>query len=220
MNIFTKKEVAQEYDAYYSSKQGKEIDQIEKQAIRQLLKPVKPGEMLEIGCGTGHWTAFFSEMGFQLTATDVSDVMLSIAKVKSIPNVTFSKADVLQLPFPNSHFDQIAVVTALEFCGDIDQAFSEIKRVLKPNGWLVAGCLNANSILGKTKDQDPVFRHGHFMSKFELQNHLSEFGSPKIIESVYLSEKFELLDHTDQQHTTEGVFMAASVKKISHVHHG
>ncbi len=27
-------------------------------------------EMLELGCGTGHWTAFFSERGLQVTAVD------------------------------------------------------------------------------------------------------------------------------------------------------
>lgn len=213
MNIFTEKEIAREYDVYYSSEQGKEIDQIEKQAIRQLMEPLKPGNMLEIGCGTGHWTTFFSEMGFQVTATDVSEAMLSIAQTKPIEYVEFLKADVLQLPFPDHHFDLVAVITALEFCGNIEQAFSEIKRVLKPNGWLIAGCLNANSILGKTKDQDPVFSHGQFMTKQELQNHLTNIGEPIISECVYLSEDFKLLDQTDQKQTVDGVFMAASVQK-------
>lgn len=199
MNVFAEKEVARDYDAYYSSEQGKAIDQLEKDAIVQLIAPVKPGNLLEIGCGTGHWTSFFSEMGFQITATDVSDAMLSIAKAKPFPNVKFQKADVLQLPFPDNHFDQLAVITALEFCGDIHQAFSEIKRVLKPNGWLIAGCLNADSILGKTKDHDPVFRHGQFMTKTELQHHLSNIGEPMINECVHLSEDFRLLDQTDQK---------------------
>lgn len=214
MNIFTEKEIAREYDFYYSSEQGKEIDQLEKQAIRQLMEPLEPGNMLEIGCGTGHWTTFFSEMGFRITATDVSDAMLSIAKTKPIKNVEFLKADVLQLPFHDNHFDQVAVITALEFCGNIEQAFSEIKRVLKPNGWLIAGCLNANSILGKTKDQDPVFRHGQFMTKQELHNHLFNIGEPTINECVHFSEDFKLLDQTDQKRTVDGVFMAASVQKI------
>ena len=214
MNIFTNKEIAREYDGYYSSEQGKEIDQLEKQAIHQLLAPITPGDMLEIGCGTGHWTAFFSKMGFQITATDVSDTMLSIAKTKSISNVELLKADVLQLPFPDSHFDQVAVITALEFCGNIEQAFSEIKRVLKPNGWMVAGCLNADSVLGKTKDQDPVFSHGQFMTKTELNNYLSSIGKPTINECVHLSDDFTLLDLTDQKQTVNGVFMAASVQKI------
>lgn len=214
MNIFTEKEIAREYDVYYSSEQGKEIDQLEKHEIRQLIKPITPGNMLEIGCGTGHWTAFFSEMGFQVTATDVSQEMLSIAKGKPISNAEFLEADVLQLPFPDHHFDQVAVITALEFCGNIEQAFSEIKRVLKPNGWLIAGCLNANSILGKTKDQDPVFSHGQFMTKTELYNHLSAIGEPTINECVHLSESFKLLGPTDQTQTVDGVFMAASVQKI------
>ena len=58
MNIFTDEKVAKEYDAYYSSALGEQIDRLERQAIQELLKSIKPGKMLEIGCGTGHWTSF------------------------------------------------------------------------------------------------------------------------------------------------------------------
>ena len=215
MNIFAKEKVAREYDAYYVSEQGKQIDELEKQTICQLLKPVKPGHLLEIGCGTGHWTDFFSEMGFQITATDVSDAMMSLAKEKQLSNVTFMEADIRQLPFPDHHLEQIAVVTALEFCGNIKQAFAEMKRILKPGGWLIAGCLNADSTLGKIKDGDPVFKHGEFMTNAELKNHLLTIGEPNILECVHLSPDFKILDKTEQQHTVAGVFMAAAVQKIN-----
>jgi len=215
MNIFSERKIAQEYDAYYKTEQGKLVDELEKQAIGQLLAPVKAGRLLEIGCGTGHWTAFFSGRDFQITAIDVSDAMLNLARQKQISNVSFMEADVLQLPFPDRCFDQVAAITALEFCGNIKQAFAEMKRVLKPGGWLVAGCLNADSTLGKIKGQDPVFQHGHFMSKVELEKHLSTIGKPEILECVRLSPTFGLLDGTKNQHAVAGVFMAAAVQKIN-----
>lgn len=215
MNIFTDEKIAQEYDAYYTSDQGKVIDDLEKQAIIELMKPINPGKMLEIGCGTGHWTELFSEMGFQITATDVSPAMMSQAKKKLIPNVIFLEADVCQLPFQDNYFDQVATITALEFCGNIQQAFSEIKRVLKPDGWLIIGSLNADSILGKTKDSDSVFKHAELMTKPEFERHLQTIGKPTIIESVFLSPEFEILDHSDKKHTAAGAFIAAAVQKTN-----
>ncbi|MCW0483411.1 class I SAM-dependent methyltransferase [Gaoshiqia sediminis] len=213
MNIFAEKNIAQAYDAYYQSEQGRAIDELEKQAIRQLLEPVTPGEMLEIGCGTGHWTAFFSELDFRVTATDVADEMMNLAKEKALPNVRFMTADVRQLPFADCTFDQVAVITALEFCGDVEKAFSEIKRVLKPGGWLITGCLNAASTLGKTKHHDPVFQHGDFMTSDQLTKHLLKIGEPTVLECVHLSADFRLLDETDEKHTAPGVFLAAAVQK-------
>ncbi|WP_430974545.1 class I SAM-dependent methyltransferase [Sunxiuqinia rutila] len=215
MNIFAEKDIAQEYDAYYGTALGKQIDLQEKQLIEDLIQPIAPGNLLEIGCGTGHWTAFFSQHGFNIIATDVSEAMLEQARKKDLPNTQIQMASVLQLPFPDNHFDQVAVVTALEFCGDIPRAFAEIRRVLKPGGWLIAGCLNADSVLGKNKAQDPVFKHGHFMNETELLEHLSSFGKPVIKTGVHLSPEFKLVSETTDQEAIPGVFMAATVQKAS-----
>lgn len=215
MNIFTDEKIAQEYDAYYTSDQGKAIDDLEKQAIIELLQPLIPGNMLEVGCGTGHWTELFSEMGFQITATDVSTAMMAQAKNKLLQNVKIMEADVCQLPFPDNHFDQVTTVTALEFCGDIPLAFSEIKRVLKPSGWLIIGSLNADSMLGKTKDSDPVFMHAELMNKTEFEHHLQTIGKSVITESIFLSSEFEILDYSDKKYTVAGAFMAAAVQKTN-----
>ena len=213
MNIFAEKQVAQAYDDYYLTEKGRLTDELEKQALDGLLKPVVPGQMLEIGCGTGHWTAYFAEKGFRVTATDVADEMMQLAQAKNLPGVTWMKADVTQLPFGDESFDQVAVITALEFCGNIEQAFVEMKRVLKPGGWLIAGCLNADSTLGKTKDHDPVFGHGQFLTRDQLFEHLKNIGKPAITECVHLSADFRLLDRSADKSTVPGVFMAAAVQK-------
>ena len=214
MNIFADKEVASRYDAYYSEEQGAAIDRIEKEAISGLLSSMEPGRMLEIGCGTGHWTEFFVKSGFSVLATDVSEPMMQLAIEKNISGAEFMMASVLQLPFADASFDQVAVITALEFCGDMDRAFSEICRVLKPGGWLVAGCLNADSVVGKNKNLDPVFKHGYFMTRDELEQRLKTIGdTPEIKECVFFSPDFEMIDEQAGEQTTSGVFMAAFVQK-------
>jgi len=56
MNVFIKEEIADDYDAYYQTPAGKEIDAIEEKLIADALQKVPKGKMLELGCGTGHWT--------------------------------------------------------------------------------------------------------------------------------------------------------------------
>ena len=54
MNVYIKDTVAGEYDAYYSTPQGREVDNIEKKIISGLMKDIPAGELLELGCGTAH----------------------------------------------------------------------------------------------------------------------------------------------------------------------
>ena len=66
--------IADEYDLWYESAEGAMCDHFEKKAISKYLpKNVKGMKLLEIGCGTGHWSQFFSEYGFEVTGIDVSE---------------------------------------------------------------------------------------------------------------------------------------------------
>lgn len=214
MNIFLNKSIAESYDGYYQTESGKAIDKIEKEAIKNLLKNLPRLPMLELGCGTGQWTEFFFNLGFPVTAIDSSEEMLNIAKSKHLQNVSFQKANVLDLPFPDNSFSIISTITMLEFTGNIKKAFQEIYRVLKPNGCFIAGCLNAKSELGKVKDDDEILKYAEFFTEDSLRNHLLIFGEPEISQCVYFSPEFELFDGKLEQHSDEGAFFAACVKKI------
>ncbi|WP_372773694.1 class I SAM-dependent methyltransferase [Mangrovibacterium sp.] len=214
MNIFTDKAVADSYDAYYETEFGKRVDELEKAALTEVMQGIPRGKMLELGAGTGHWTEFFLAEGFSVTATDIADTMFTHARRKLAGRVEFLKADLMNLSFTSESVESISVVTALEFCDDQMQAFANMYRVLKPKGWLIVGCLNANSAMGKAKADDPVYRHGNFMTKAELNMYLEGFGTPKILECVHLSDKLELLDGTPEAANIPGVFMAACVQKV------
>ena len=213
-NVFFNPTVAAEYDSYYQNKPGKIIDKIEKNILVPYLNNLPKGHLLELGCGTGHWTQFFSEQGFQVTAIDSSGAMLEIAKSKNIQNTSFLKADAARLPFADNSFSIIASVTMLEFVEDTNQVIDEIDRVLKPGGTLVLGCLNALSEPGKNKDHDPVLKHGRFFTVEEIKHIISRFGNPTISAGVYFSPGFEILDGTKKQETVQPAFIAASVQKI------
>ncbi len=219
-NIFINSEVASEYDSYYQTEPGKTIDKIEKEIVLVHLKDLPERKWLELGCGTGHWTQFFIDCGFKVTAVDNSEAMLKIAHSKQLKNVQFLQADAARLPFPDVSFSGIVAITMLEFVNDLNGVFNEIDRVLEPGGTLVLGCLNANSELGKNKNNDPVFKHAHFFKPEEIKEMLDRFGNPRISAGVYFSPEFDLLDGTVKQSTGEPAFIAASVKKIKIRNHG
>jgi ubiquinone/menaquinone biosynthesis C-methylase UbiE len=212
MNVFLKPNVAKEYDSYYKTDIGKKVNDIEEKLITEFLKEVPKAEMLELGCGTGHWTNIFVNQGFEVTAMDISDEMLKYATEKKI-KAKFIKADSRNIPFPDNSFSAVSFITMIEFINDQNKVFNEIYRVLKPNGHLIMGCLNKLSELGKNKENDDTFRDAKFLSKEELENKLTLFGAPKMKFGVYFSPTFEILDNISEIKNTEPAFIAAMVQK-------
>jgi ubiquinone/menaquinone biosynthesis C-methylase UbiE len=212
MNVFIKPEIASKYDLYYQTEIGKKVNQIEEKLITDLLKDIPRTKMLELGCGTGHWTNFFLNKGYKVTATDISDAMLQLAKQKNL-NANFIKADSLEIPFEDNSFDIISSITMLEFVEDQDKVLEEIQRVLKPGGYFILGSLNALSAIGKNKEQDDTFRNAKFLSKEELIYKLKRIGEPSILSGVYFSPNFELLDNLSEIDNVEPAFFASLTQK-------
>lgn len=212
MNIFEKTGIANKYDAYYQAGFGKKVDEIEKSIISTIIKDIPLSDMLELGCGTGHWTDYFIKQGFNVTGIDISEAMIKLAIEKKI-EANFIKADSQNLPFEDEEFAVVSSITMIEFVADQDQVFQEIFRVLKPGGRLILGCLNANSVLGKTKEQNEVFANAHFLTPEELTDKLKIFGKIKFGFGVYLDSNFNLLDNTNNRENVEPGFMAAIIQK-------
>lgn len=212
MNVFLKPDVAKEYDAYYNTEIGKKVNEIEEKLIANLIQDIPKTEMLELGCGTGHWTNIFTQKGFSVSAMDISDEMLKYAKQKNI-NAKFLKANSEDIPFPDNSFSNVSFITMIEFVNDQNKVFKEIYRVLKPGGYLILGCLNKHSEVGKNKENDDTFRNAKFLSKQELELKLNNFGIPKLKFGVYFSPTFEILDNKTEANQIEPAFIAAMVQK-------
>jgi len=89
---------------------------------------------LEIGCGEGLLLSRLVKG--EKFATDLSIEALKRARKTTSAHLTVALAE--RLPFPSAHFDLIASVGVMEHFLDIDEATSEICRVLRPGGHYVA----------------------------------------------------------------------------------
>ena len=210
MNVFKKPEIANQYDSYYLTKMGKRIDKLEKKAFESIIADIKPCLMLEIGCGTGHWTSFFSEKGFIIKAVDNSEAMLEIAQKKNIKNTEFTLANAECLPFESQSFSLIIAVAALEFVNNLNKVMHEINRILKHDGFLIIGALNPFSKLFANKDKSITFSKANFLTKEEWLNLLSSFGQVTLKETVYLTEQNKILEYSK---SLNSAFMIFRVKK-------
>jgi len=98
--------------------------------------------VLDVATGTGLVALKVAERAAQVYAVDISQPMIEEAekkkKEKKIKNVEFFVEDAYALPFDNDMFDTVICNSALHNMVNPQKALSEIRRVLKPNGRLVA----------------------------------------------------------------------------------
>lgn len=94
--------------------------------------------VLEIGCGTGKNTVFLAQSASVVYAVDFSSGMIEKAKEKvQADNVHFSLMDVTRRwEFEDGSFDLVTCNLVLEHIQNLSFVFSEVARVLQPNGYL------------------------------------------------------------------------------------
>ena len=137
---------AREYDA----KWGIDFGAIGQDQVRVKLEKALGGldgrtfdDALEIGSGTGYFSLNLVQQGLigKLTATDISPGMLtqlaSTATALRLDNVTTVVTEAETLPFDDASFDLVLGHAVLHHIPDLDRAFAEFRRVLRPGGHIV-----------------------------------------------------------------------------------
>jgi SAM-dependent methyltransferase len=111
--------------------------------VRKLLGPDPGpfGRSLEIGAGTGYFTLNMLQDGVvrEATATDISPGMLDALAANAARvgvAVQTVACDAEELPFDDDSFDLVFGHAVLHHLPDLDRAFGEFRRVLRPGGRL------------------------------------------------------------------------------------
>jgi len=105
-------------------------------ALASLIALHKDGSYLDVGCGTGNYTAELAKLGGRWSAFDYSELMLEQAKKKSSV-VEWSVLDVVKTPYESAAFDAAICSLAIHHFQDLHAAFKEISRVLVSSGKFV-----------------------------------------------------------------------------------
>ena len=99
--------------------------------------------VLEIGFGPGVSTQFASEKaskGF-VVGIDHSETMVQAARKRNAPAIQagrmeLKQGDVASLPYPDQSFDKAFSLHSIYFWNNPVDCIKELRRVLKPEGWL------------------------------------------------------------------------------------
>lgn len=150
---------------------NKFVYESEIQAIKELFPKVK--KSIEIGVGSGR---FAVPLGIKI-GVDPSPRMRKIAQQKGIKVIN---AVAEELPFKNSQFELALMVTTICFVDNLNLAFREAYRILKPGGYLIIGFVDKDSSLGKLyqqhKEKSLFYKIATFYSVKEVVYNLNKVG--------------------------------------------
>jgi ubiquinone/menaquinone biosynthesis C-methylase UbiE len=108
-------------------------------ALGEKVEGLRFGDGLEIGSGTGYFSLNLLQMGTieRLTATDISPGMLrrlsETAEGLGL-EAEAVKTEAEELPFEDESFDLVFGHAVLHHIPDLERAFAEFRRVLRPGG--------------------------------------------------------------------------------------
>jgi len=147
------------------------VYEAELKAVRSLLPEGQYG--MEIGVGTGKFAA---PLGVKI-GVEPSGRMRAFAQKRGI-KVLGGVAE--KLPFKDSVFEFVLMVTTICFVDDIDKAFKEACRVLPKGGYLITGLVDRNSPIGQIylrhQNKNVFYKEATFYSVDEVLEIMKQTG--------------------------------------------
>ena len=139
--------------------------------------------ILDAGCGTGDFSLFMTQLGFNVTGVDISATAVARAR-DAVPARRFEVASLeAGLPFAEGEFAAVWCTEVLEHLFDVHTALAELSRVLAQDGLLVLtapyhGLLKnlAIALFGFERHYNPYLSHIRFYTRKSLRECLGRAG--------------------------------------------
>ncbi|WP_328559626.1 class I SAM-dependent methyltransferase [Streptomyces coelicoflavus] len=100
--------------------------------------PERPGDVLDLGCGTGSLSLLAAEQGHRVTGVDRSPAMVELARTKLAGrDAVFLTGDAAAPPVGEQRFDAVLVRHVLWTLPDPGRVLRDWRQLLRPKGRLV-----------------------------------------------------------------------------------
>jgi len=129
--------LAEEYAARYLHEL--EHKPFDRQMLDRLCAVAAPlGAICDMGCGPGQIARYMKDRGADVVGMDLSPGMVALAG-KLHPDIAFSRGDMLALDVPDESWGGVAAFYSIIHVppASVVSALTEIRRVLKPGGYLL-----------------------------------------------------------------------------------
>ncbi len=165
----------EKYEKWFETPIGKLVREYESRLLLEMVNPGPGEKILDVGCGTGIFTADLLAAGSRVTGLELSFPMLLHAgkKAAGLP-FHMVQGDMRRLPFADGTFDKTVSVTAIEFLDkDAREAVAGMFRITRPGGLVVVASLNSLSPwaarrTAAAKQGLSLFAHARFRSPAEM----------------------------------------------------
>lgn len=133
--------IRREFNQWAETGRSRGLEKRHWDTTRELIELMNVGEhdnVLDLGCGVGWATRVLAQRASRgiVVGLDLSDRMIAQARsgYRNPANVLFLVADASGIPLATGFFDAILSVESIYYCPDLEAAFSEAQRILKPGG--------------------------------------------------------------------------------------
>jgi SAM-dependent methyltransferase len=152
---------------------------------RFLLGNVRPGDrVLDVGCGTGEFTAALGQAGARAIGVEVAEAALERARARH-HGIDFRLVPIDgPLPFEDNSFELVWAGEVIEHVADTARWLSEVRRVLVPGGRLLISTPSHGrlrvAVGGVERFSEPLGDHLHLYTRRSLETLLHEFGFAEV----------------------------------------
>lgn len=147
---------AAHYEDWYATPRGERASRAETALLDWLLGAFPTARsVLDVGCGSGHYTAWLAQRGLWPVGLDRSPAMLAALRARH-PALPLLLADAQALPVRDRSVDLVVFVATLEFLDDPRRALAEAARVARQG--VVAVALNRWSVGALSRRAGPASR--------------------------------------------------------------
>jgi len=170
------------------------LDSFERDELIKLIGSVRDKKVLDIGSGTGRIIQILKRKvdseNAHFTAVDVSEEMLKVAKKKH-PNIDTVHTDMTNLLLEDDTFDIVIASFVIVHIPtkNLDKAFDEVARVLKPNGVFILTNINQRKAPKlKLNEKEELVIESHYHIPDHVIKHL-EKSLFKIEKEIFVEEE-------------------------------
>mgnify|MGYP000857341806 CR=1 FL=1 len=162
---------------------------VERKRFLDALQAAGCRSLIELGAGHGRDSLFFARKGLEVTSIDLSAGMAAACRRKGL---TAFQMNLLDLTFPDASFDAVFSMNALLHVPDekLPIAFSQIRRILKPDGLFYYGTYGGERFEGVwEEDHNNPRRFFNYYSDQELITLVDKFFELKYFRQVDVGER-------------------------------
>ena len=135
-NVYADPEAARRYNAARHLPQ--ETKTLWLDGLKALLPEARIGKCLDLGCGTGRFTAALaSAFDCPVVGVEPSQAMLDVARSEDVPGVEWKQGSAEDIPLASQSVGLVFMSQVFHHLTRPDKALTEIHRVLTPGGFLI-----------------------------------------------------------------------------------